>query len=83
MKTTTSETRTATLIASVGKTAPERVALTRAATHVRRRVAESVSGYVLVRRFKTIDKKAALLMIEAGEIEKYDSPLGSAYRGRS
>lgn len=44
------------------------------------RLKESASGYVLVRRFTLRDRGALLELIEKGQVEIFDSPLGRAYR---
>lgn len=47
---------------------------------LRERLAKSVSGYVKVVRFKIPDRTALAVMIEQGEAEIFDSPVGRAYR---
>ena len=44
------------------------------------RLRASASGYVRVSKFKVLDRAALALLIEKGEVETFDSPLGRAYR---
>lgn len=44
------------------------------------RLRASVSGYIRVSKFKVPDRAALALLIEKGEVETFDSPLGRAYR---
>ena len=44
------------------------------------RLRASVSGYIRVVRFSTPDRVAMSILIERGEVETFDSPLGRAYR---
>lgn len=50
------------------------------ASVVRARLANSASGYVLVMRFGPRDHAAIRVLMEAGEAEIFDSPVGRAYR---
>ena len=47
---------------------------------LRERLERSASGYVRVARISVADRSALSLMIERGEVEIFDSPLGRAYR---
>lgn len=47
---------------------------------VKERLRTSANGYVQVRRFANYEKAELRKLIEAGEVEIFDSPLGRAYR---
>lgn len=47
---------------------------------IRARLESSASGYVLVRKVGTHDRTVLRAMINIGEAEIFDSPLGRAYR---
>lgn len=63
------------------KDAPDPL-LEQAATRVLVRLESSASGYVRVGRLGPMLQKAAKLLMERGQIERFDSPLGWAYRLR-
>lgn len=47
---------------------------------VRARLARSASGYVRISRVGSTDRTALSVLIERGEVEIFESPLGRAYR---
>lgn len=47
---------------------------------VQKRLRESASGYVLVKRFSLQDRAALRLLIEQDAVEIWEAPLGRAYR---
>lgn len=63
---------------SLSKEGP--IALEKRVPKVRARLAASVSGYVQVRKFSAQDRAAIAVLIERGEAELFDSPVGRAYR---
>lgn len=49
-------------------------------TEMRRRLRDSASGYITVRKLSQTRRLAMRQLMEAGEAEQFESPLGPAYR---